>query len=213
MSQPYKRGANVPQPGKIDSSLQEYWVANPWDIVDGGHNLSNYERQRFFLNVKKGKAFLDLSFLSGADRDSDGRAVVAADFRGTGQLDLIVRHSGGGPIVIYENRFPIRHFLQVSLRGRKSNSLGIGARLTAMAGGQQLVRELYPQNSFLSQMPSNVHFGLADATKVDRLEIRWPSGEVQVLTDLPADRHILVDEGKQGPEAIRVVTRGVTVAP
>lgn len=212
MSQPYKRGAIIPPPGKIDPSVEEFWVTNPWDIVQAGRNLSNYERQRFFYNLR-GKAFLDMSFISGADRDSDGRAVVGADFRGTGQLDLVVRHAGGGPVVIYENQFPKRHYLQVSLRGRKSNRLGIGARLTAMAGGQQIVRELYPHNSFLSQMPSLVHFGLNEATKVDRLTIRWPSGEVQELTDLAGDRHIAVEEGKQGAAAVETVVQGKTFAP
>ena len=67
-----------------------------------------------------------------------------------------------------------------------------------MAGGQTLVRELYPVNSFRSQMPSLVHFGLGEATRVDRLTIRWPSGSEQQLTDLAADCHIVVDEAGEG---------------
>ena len=212
MSQPFNRGASVPAPGEVDQSLGEFWVTNPWDIVDQGHNLSAYERKRAFLNVR-GQSFLDISYLTGADIDGDGRSVVAGDFRNDGQLDLVVRQVGGGPVLLYENRFPKAHYLTVSLRGRASNRRGIGAQLLAHAGGRALVREIYPLNSFRSQMPALAHFGLGDAAVVDRLTIRWPSGMTQELTGLPADRHIIVEEGKEGPDAVQTVMPGRTIPP
>jgi hypothetical protein len=194
VSQPCDRSALVPPPPRLDGTLREFWVSNPWQIIRHGHNLSAFERQRTFLNVQ-GKDFLDVSHLTGADSDGDGRAVVAADFRNVGMLDLIVRQAGGGPLLLFENHLPRRHYLKVSLRGQASNRQGIGARLTAVVKGRKLVRELYPANSFLSQAPCIVHFGLADDQVVDRLTIRWPSGKVQVLEGLRGDRHILIDEG------------------
>ena len=207
MAQPDNRGARVPPPGTLDASLGEFWVDNPWDIIRHAHNLSAYERNRVFLNVRGGN-FLEVSHLTGADSDGDGRSVVAGDFRNTGQLDLVVRQAGGGALLLYENRFPRRHYLEVSLRGTRSNRQGIGARLTAVAAGRPVVRELYPLNSFQSQTPNAVHFGLGDADRVERLTIRWPSGRVQELTDLAADRHILVDEGAEGEAAVHKVTPG-----
>ena len=212
MSQPTKRSAHIPLPGKLDPSLGEFWVSNPWQITAYGHNLSAFERKRAFLNVK-GQDFLDISFLTGADVDGDGRAVVAADFRNVGMLDLIVRQAGGGPLLLFENRLPRKHYLKVSLRGRASNRQGIGARLTAVVGGQPLVRELYPANSFDSQAPAAVHFGLADAGAAESLTIRWPSGKVQVLKDVKGDRHVVVDEGKDGADAVETVVPGRTIAP
>ncbi len=203
-------------PGKLDSRLGEFWVENPWDIIQKGHNLSCYERKRVFLNVPgdiRGRDFLDISFLTGADNDGDGRSVVAGDFRNNGQLDLIVRQVGGGAVLLYENHFPKRHYLEVSLRGTKSNRQGIGARLLAEVDGRQLVREQYPLNSYRSQMPNVVHFGLGDASDVDRLIIRWPSGARQELTHLPADRHIVVDESKEGAAAVETVIPGQTITP
>jgi hypothetical protein len=211
VSQPCNRSAAVGKPGKLDESLKEFWVGNPWEIIAHGHNLSAFERKRAYLNVK-GKAFLDISYLTGADNDGDGRAVVAADFRNVGMMDLIVRQAGGGPLLLYENRLPRKHYLKVSLRGRKSNRQGIGARVTAVVKGQQLVRELYPSNTFRSQSPNIVHLGLADQQVVDRLTIRWPSGKVQVLEGVKGDRHIVVDEGKDGAEAIETVVPGRTIA-
>jgi len=212
VSQPCNRNCKIATPGTVDSELKEFWVENPWKIIEEGHNLSCYERKRAFLNVK-GQNFLDISHLTGADNDGDGRSVVAADFFNTGRLDLIVRQVGGGPLYLYENRFPQKHFLKVSLRGQPSNRQGIGARLTAVVAGQQLVRELYPYNSYRSEAPNIVHFGLADNDRVDSLTIRWPSGKVQKLVNLKGDRHIVVDEGSDGPQEPETVVPGQTIRP
>jgi hypothetical protein len=199
-------------PGKLDASLGEFWVENPWEIISKGHNLSSYERDRLFLNVSGGD-FADVSGLSGADSDGDGRSVVAADFRNDGHLDLLVRQVGGGPLRLFENQFPRRHFIEVSLRGTKTNRLGIGSRLVLEAGGRKQVREVYPINSFRSQGPIRAHFGLADATRIDRLTIHWPSGEEQELRDLAADRHIIVEEGQTGAAALETVIPGQLMRP
>jgi hypothetical protein len=202
----------VQTPGQLDPTLGEFWVNNPWDIVKEGHNLSAFERSRTWLNLR-GQGFLDVSYLSGADDDGDGRCVVAADLRNVGRQDVIVRKVGGRPLQVYENNFPQRHYLKVSLRGTKSNRQGVGARLVAVVNGQQLVREMYPVNSYRSEMPNIVHFGLGDHGRVERLSIRWPSGQEQVLADVAGDRHVVIEEGKEGAEAIEVVVPGQTIRP
>lgn len=221
VSQPFDRGAKIPLPGKLDKSLDEFWVENPWYIEAEGHNLSAFERKRAYLNVADpdgGRNFLDISYLTGADGDGDGRSIVAADFRNNGQLDLVLRQVGGGPIFIYENHFPQRHYLQVSLRGHRdpearvtSNRFGIGARLEATVKGRKIIRDMYPANSFQSQVPTIVHFGLADDTVVDQLTIRWPSGKVQIIKNLAADRHVLIDETGEGNAAVKTITSGEVI--
>lgn len=212
VSQPGDRTSDLKTPGKVDETLNEFWVGNPWAIVRDGHNLSAFERNRVYLNVG-GTEFVDVSGISGADSDGDGRAAVAADFRNTGMPDVIVRQVGGGPLALYENHFPQAHYLTVSLRGDKSNRRGIGAKLVAEVGGRKVVRELFPANSFASQTPPQVLFGLAKDTKVDKLTIRWPSGKEQVLTDLAADRHVVIDESKEGADAVETVVPGQTIRP
>jgi len=202
----------VPPPDELDPSLNEFWVSNPWQIAAHGHNLSCFERNRVFLNAA-GRDFLEVSHLTGADSDGDGRSVVAADFRNVGMMDLLVRQVGGGPLLLFENRLPAKNYLKVSLRGRTSNRLGVGARLTAEVRGQPLVREMYPTNGFMSQGPNVVHFGLGDAAGVESLTIRWPSGKVQVLKDLAGGRHVVVDEGKDGREAVETVVPGQAIEP
>lgn len=170
-------------------------MENPWLIAAKGKSLSGYERNRIYLN-SRGEEFFEISGLTGgADSDGDGRSVVACDFNADGMEDLIVRQAGGGSFLMFENRFPKAHWLEVSLRGTKSNTLGIGARLVAQVASQKIVRELYPHNGFKAQNPAHVHFGLGKATKLDRLTVTWPSGLVQEFTDLATDRHLRISEG------------------
>ncbi len=202
----------MPAPGVVDKSIGEFWVNDSWDIVRAGPQPQRLRAQSCVLE-RPGQGVPRHQLSDGADSDGDGRSVVAGDFRNDGRLDLVVRQVGGGPVLLFENQFPKAHYLTVSLRGKASNRLGIGARLTATVGGRDLTRELYPHNSFRSQMPSRVHFGLGEATRIDRLTVRWPSGAVQNLNDLPADRHVVITEGKTGPDAVETVTPGKVILP
>lgn len=210
MARPFDRNATLPAPGKVDRSLKEVWVENPFDFNQNRLNLSAFERNRLYLNVR-GRNFVEASYLSAADSDGDGRSVVAGDFRNQGKMDLVVRQAGGGVLLLYQNELPQGHYLKITLRGRKSNRLGIGARLIATVKGQKLVRDQFPQSTtFFSQAASIVHFGLGDSDRVERLKVRWPSGLEQELADLAGDRHIVIEEGNP---AVETVVPGQPIAP
>jgi enediyne biosynthesis protein E4 len=195
VSQPYDRMAICPAPIKPDERLKDWWVENPWQIAAKGKSLSGYERNRIYLNARA-KEFYEISGLtSGADSDGDGRAVVPCDVTGDGMQDFFVRQAGGGTLLLFENQFPKAHWLEVSLRGKTSNSLGIGARVIAEIGSQRLIREVYPANTFKSQAPAHVHFGLGKSAKIDRLTIAWPSGMKQEFKDVAPNRHLRITEG------------------
>jgi len=206
VSQPFDRAATCSAPVAPDLELGEFWEEDPWTIAFR-HNLSGFERNRTFLNLGN-RQFADISYLTGSDTEGDGRSVVPADFRCNGQMDLLVRQVGGGPLLLFENHFPKQGYLKVSLRGSKSNSLGIGSRLTAILGDQSFVRELYPSNTFHSQEASLVHFGLGTRDTVDKLIVRWPSGTIHEITTLVGNRHILIDEATG---TIETVQPGITI--
>ena len=194
MSQPFQRACSVPAPRKPDERLNEWWVESPWHIVSNGKSLSGFERNRAFLN-DRGQHYFEISALTTADSEGDGRAVVATDFNGDGREDLIVRQAGGGAVLLFANRFSDGHWLKISLQGTQSNRMGIGSRLEAHVGGESIVRELYPVNGFKAQGTTYVHFGLGEATAIDRLHITWPSGLKQEWHGLKSDQHLLLQEG------------------
>ena len=83
----------------------------------------------------------------------------------------------------------------VRVIGTKSNRSGIGARLTLTTGGRRQVREVQSGSSYLGQNDLRVHFGLGQANRSERLEIRWPSGATEVVTDLPVNHVLTIREG------------------
>jgi hypothetical protein len=87
------------------------------------------------------------------------------------------------------------HWLKVKLTGVKSNRSAIGARVTVRYSGKVQAKEVLSQASYLSVNDSRLHFGLGAATIAD-VEIRWPLGQVEKLTGVPADRLIHVTEGQ-----------------
>jgi hypothetical protein len=78
--------------------------------------------------------------------------------------------------------------------GRKSNRDGLGVRLTATAGDLRQIWETKRGFSIYSAGDPRAHFGLGTARRIDRLEVRWPSGTVQEFKNVAADEHYLIDE-------------------
>ena len=87
------------------------------------------------------------------------------------------------------------HWLTLRLTGRHNNRLAIGARVKVSAGGVQQVGEVRSGGSYLSQNDLRLHFGLGGATKVEKVEVRWPSGTTDIYKDISADNFYLLVEG------------------
>ena len=124
-----------------------------------------------------------------------GRGLAAADLDNDGNVDFVIEDLDGAPQILHNPGVPGSHWISLELAGTKSNRLAIGARVTVTAGDLKQVDEVRSGGSYLSQSDLRLHFGLARATRVDAVEIRWPSGKVEVLHDLPADHFYAVLEG------------------
>jgi hypothetical protein len=193
VTQPHDRLSLIDSIGELDTEAGEFWVKNPFLMPTERANLSAFERNRTFLNLD-GQSFLDVSFASGADIDSDSRSVVAADFNRDGATDLLVGSVGGGPLRLFLNRFPPANYARVNLQGEASNRRGIGARLTATVGGRKIVRDIFPHNGFMGQGATELVIGLGSAEVIDRLEVRWPSGKIQSYLNLKGNGDFLLKE-------------------
>ncbi len=176
----------------MDRENGEFWVGNPFMIPKMGENLSAYERNCLFLNIGGGD-FINASFASNADLDSDSRAAIPADFDRDGAVDLLVGSVGGGSMRLFRNRFPTgMKSIRLQLEGTRSNRTGIGSRVTLTVGGRKIVRDLFPADGFSGQAPAELTIGIGEADRVDKVEIRWPSGVTGTLENLPAGSEVVV---------------------
>jgi hypothetical protein len=165
----------------------------------GNKSLSGYEKKRLFHN-ERGQAFTDQAPKYGVDSIRDGRGVATADFDNDGRIDFFVANANGEPYLYHNVLSPVGHWAEFILTGTKSNRGAVGAQVRVTANGRTILRFVDGGNGFASQGTSRVHVGLAQATTIDKVEIRWPSGARQTFDHLPADQILRITEGAAAPE-------------
>jgi hypothetical protein len=187
-------------------------------LMVGGKRDEPARQDRLFRNLK-GLSFEEVSSSSGLS-SSIGKSEAAAwgDYDGDGFLDLALTRGGGsvnpfGPNQLFRNRGNSHHWLKVQLVGRASNRDGTGARLKLVVGDRAMTRQAFPYNGMAQNSPL-VHFGLGTEQTARRLEVFWPSGLVQLVHHIPADRTLTLlepetDEAVSSPISLLLQSRHV----
>ncbi len=164
-------------------------------IVNGdAHHLEPEEDTLF--RGKGGRSFVDVSGASGPafKLKAVGRGSAAGDLDDDGDLDLLVLNLNG-PARLYRNDGGNRsNWIMVRTVGTASNRDGIGARVRVKSGGTTQVRDIRSSSGYLSQGDYRAHFGVGKSKKVDRIEVRWPSGRTSTLDNVKVNQVITVTE-------------------
>jgi enediyne biosynthesis protein E4 len=166
--------------------------AKTWPAF-GDASLSGYEPSRVFMNRGR-DGWVDVAAAVGATDEYDGRAVALADLSSHGAMDVIVANQNQ-PAILYRNRpDSANHWVAFTLVATRSNRSAIGAEIVIESAGRKQRAVIDGGMGFASQNDRRPHFGLGTSERVDRATIYWPSGERQVLRDLPADRFHVITE-------------------
>jgi enediyne biosynthesis protein E4 len=150
-----------------------------WPPLDG-RSLGGYQQKRVWVN--DGAAhFTEVAQMVGVTDVYDGRSVAMADFGNRGVLDVVVANQNG-PLLLYRNSVAAGNaWVEFALEGAGSNRSAIGAEVRLFWNGQHQVQEVSGGSGFCAQNDRRLHFGLGKAARIDRVEIRWPSGTVQTI--------------------------------
>jgi len=166
--------------------------------VDSAERGARYrEPKLLFLNQRNG-TFKDISKLVGPPTQllEASRGVATGDLFNDGRIDIVVENLKGGPMILRPRGGLGNHWISFELEGTKSNRLALNARVKATAGDLVQMGEVLSGGSYLSQNDLRIHFGLGSRERVDKVQVLWPTGKTEIITNLAADRFYKVKEGE-----------------
>ena len=166
------------------------------DNIEQWDNARTYMAQNILLMNQGNGTFVNVSNTSG-----DGMAVKSSsrgagfdDLDNDGDVDVVILNSRSEPTVLRNDSIG-NHWIQIRLRGVNANRDGIGARVQVTSGNLVQVAEVHSGRGYQSHFGTRLHFGLGQRQHVDRIDIRWPGGTRDTVTDLLADRFVTITEG------------------
>jgi len=178
--------------GHVDNNLEQLGLDSP------------YAQPALLHRNLKGSGFLLATRNAGAYFDSGhvGRGVAYGDLDDDGDIDLVVNHKDGAPAVLRNDTKTRHHWIRLRLEGTRSNRDAVGARVEVEAGGRTIFRQRKGGASLASAHDPRLLIGLGDVDVARRVTIRWPSGQVDQYSDLPAETTYLLREGAGGVERL-----------
>lgn len=154
------------------------------------------QRKILYRNLRNGN-FSDVTDKIGGAllEPTAARGAAFGDYDNDGLTDIAINPVNQTPVLLRGSSRSGNNWIGIRAIGTKSNRSGIGARIVCLTDDRRQIDEVRSGGSYYSQNDLRVHFGLGRATKVKSIEIRWPSGAVDTLKDLPVNRYIRVREG------------------
>jgi hypothetical protein len=172
-------------------------------------NVHGYRVSNYVFRNNGDLTFADETKAWGMDQPGFSYGAAYADLNNDGRLDVVVNNIDA-PAFVYQGIRPkadTTHYLQIKLDGDSPNRRGIGATLILTAGGQKQYIYHSPSRGYASTMETLEHFGLGGARRVDSLEVIWPDGRSQLLTNLDVDRMLILKQGDATGEVPGIACR------
>jgi len=179
------------------SSFLDYDNDGDQDIFKTNGALKHLygQEDQIFENQGNG-LFKDVSLELGRyfSEEHVGRGACVGDYDNDGDLDIFIVNLNSRAVFLRNNKGNQNNWLMLDLEGTASNREGIGARVKISSGGKTQIAQKKTTTGYLSQNDPRIHFGLAGNNTVERIEIVWPSGKVQILENVKANQILEVKE-------------------
>jgi hypothetical protein len=170
-------------------------------LVVNGHvypQLPTYRQRNFVHHNNRNGTFKEVGAQLGTPfvEKRTGRGAAFGDIDNDGDVDVVINNLDGPPQVLRNDGGNSNNSVLIKLIGVKSNRDGIGARVKIVSGDLNQIGEVYSGGSYLSQSDLRLHFGLEKQSKINLVEVHWPSGIVDRVTNVDANKIITVKEGQ-----------------
>ncbi len=188
--------AYSPDEARPSHDYEQGWSAIN-ELIRADGTWSGYERNIFYANNGDG-TFSDISGVVGLDFLEDGRAFALSDYDHDGRQEVFLKNRNGPQLRVLKNVIEdLPPSIAFRLRGTKSNRDAIGAVVTLETERGHQTRSMQAGSGFLSQHSKDIFFGLGAVKGSVRASIRWPSGLVQEIHDLPINHRVWIEEGSE----------------
>ena len=179
--------------GWLDIFVANGHVYPQVDSISGGAPYR--QPMQLFRNNRNG-TFEDVSSVLAAIPAESRRGAAFGDINNNGNIDIVLVNVGAPPTLLLNQGGNNNHRVLFKLVGTKSNKMAIGARITVKTAKLAQFSEVRGGGSYISQNDPRLHFGLGAEARMSEVEIKWPSGKVEVLRDVPADFIYTIVEGE-----------------
>jgi hypothetical protein len=168
----------------------------------------DYSEPKLLFHNSGNGTFADISRDAGPaiTTAAPARGLAVGDLWNDGRLSAVVVNRNGPPSLLVNHKGYTNHWIEIKTVGTRSNRSGIGARLVLKTDSRQFIDEVRSGSSYISNSDMRVHFGLGATSRIQSIEVHWPSGLVEQFPDVPVDSIVTVKEG--AGEELRRATAG-----
>jgi enediyne biosynthesis protein E4 len=174
-----------------------YMTGNVYPEVEQKFPRYPHKGPRVLFRNNGDGTFADVSASAGSGLTTphSSRGAAFGDFDNDGDIDVLAMNMNEPPSLLRNDTPKVNHWVAIALEGKASNRAGIGATIRVTVGGRVQARAVLSQSSYYSMDDLRAHFGVGEAARVERIEVVWPSGQVDVVTNVAADRFVTLVEG------------------
>lgn len=167
------------------------------EVANRKLHITYQQRKILYRNRGNGR-FEDVSLRAGAgiEQPHASRGCAFGDFDNDGDVDVVVNNINEAPSLLRNDGRNSHHWILIKCIGTRSNRSAIGTRVTLLTGKHAQIDEVMSGSSYYSQNDLRLHFGLGQASQVDRILISWPSGMKESLSNIQADQLVVIKEGR-----------------
>jgi hypothetical protein len=174
-------------------------------FVANGHvypQLPGYRQPKLLHRNNGDGTFTEVSAQFGTllTENRASRGVAFGDLDNDGDVDLVISDLDGQPQLLRNDGGNSQNSILIKTVGAKSNRSGVGARVKIVSGDLTQIDEVRSGDSYISQSDLRLHFGLGNRTKVDLIEVRWPSGNVDKFAGVNVNKIVTIKEGQARAE-------------